>query len=359
MGTQAGETTLDLDQIMDEGMARFQGELEEAAREDLSSEQGARSSEEKAITPDSDGADDSPPGVSAEVGSRKSEVGDERPKTEKEGAEPKEGEAPLNAEGGKRSAEGSAQSAEEEKPRFRFKDHTEAEEGYRHLQAAKTRAEQEAARLRAELKTAQDAEQQRKEQEERDRNLVDFMAEQHEQALDKIDELDPDAEDYRKRVARVWAEKDAAIEVKRRELEAGSAELGTRNAEGGAGSAEDPAAAWAMAEEAARNAKIDPEDDYFRMICTYAPSQGPDGQALSFDDQVQWAIEATREYHKKQEQRFQERLKKEAERQSEAHQEKSLPLGRSPADRSAGKPPAPKVVTLNDALEDAMEERRL
>ncbi len=70
-------------------------------------------------------------------------------------------------------------------------------------------------------------------------------------------------------------------------------------------------------------------------------------------------MDQTLVYHKKQEQRFQERLKADARKRAEQDQEANLPLGRSAADRNAGKAPPPQVVSLDDALKAALEERRL
>ena len=117
--------------------------------------------------------------------------------------------------------------------------------------------------------------------------------------------------------------------------------------------------AWGTVEEQARGAGIDPDDDYFRMACSFTPTEGPDGQKLTFEEQTDFAIRQTKDYHTKQEQRFQDRQKDAADKKSKEHQEENLPLGRSAADRSEAKPPQPKVVTLDDALESVMEERQL
>ena len=356
MGTEKiEETTLDLDQVMVEGMEKFQGELIEAAQESSDqksvvsgqkSETGDHKTEEASITPKPTDAESPPGEEKTEDGSRKSEVGEER-KAEEAGTQKDE----------------TLPEEKTEKKDFRFKSQDDAESGYRHLQAAKTRVEKEAARLRAELKKAQDAEKERAAQETRDQVLLDYMADEHEKAMDQIDELDPEDDGYRKAVARIWAKKDAGIEVKRR---AQSAERDAEKPPEGDGEtnlagadAPDKSKVWEFVEGRARGAKIDPEDDYFRMVCTYAPTEGPDGQKLSFEDQVDWAVQQTTDYHKKQEQRFQEGLKTDAEKQSEAHQAANLPLGRSPADRTVGKPEPPRVVTLDDALEGVLEERRL
>jgi len=373
MGTKDEETTLDLDQAMVDGMDKFQGELIEAARE--GTEDGGQKTE------DGD--------QKTEVGDQKSEVGED-PKS-KESITPKPGDQDSPSKEKEEDAAGTqdkdetpdakkeeedaagtqgkdeGETSDEKKTQFRFKDHEKAEEGYRHQQARTTRIEQEAVRLKKELKTAQDAEKQRETQEKNDKDLLDFMTEEHEKALIKIDELDPEDEGYRNRVSRIWAEKDSSVDIKRR---AQSAESRVQSSESKAqGAGEEDAAegeetpggndVWDAVEGRAREAGIDPEDDYFRMACSFTPTEGSDGQKLSFEEQTDFAIQQTKEYHIKQEQQFQDRQKKAAEKKSEEHQEANLPLGRSAADRVEEKPSEPKAVTISDALDGAMEERRL
>ena len=340
------ETTLDLDQAMVDGMEKFQGELIEAARE--GTEDGGQKTE------DGEDPQSAIRAPQSEAITPKPDDQDSPPKKEKEDP------AGTDTPDGKKDKEDTAgtDTPAEKKTQFRFKDQEEAETGYRHIQAKASRAEQEAARLRAELKTAQDAEEQREVQEKNDKDLLDFMTEEHEKALVKIDELDPDDEGYRKKVSRIWAEKDSTVDIKRR---AQGAERMAQGAEGTAEGEETPGEnkIWEAVEERAKAAKIDPDDDYFRMACSFTPTEGPDGQKLSFEEQTDFAIQQTKEYHIKQEQRFQDSQREAAAKKSELHQEENLPLGRSAADRSGDKPPEPKVVTLNDALEDAMGERVL
>ena len=339
------ETTLDLDQAMVDGMEKFQGELIEAAREDT--EDGGQKTE------DGEDPQSAIRAPQSEAITPKPDDQDSPPKKEKEDP------AGTDTPDGKKDKEDTAgtDTPAEKKTQFRFKDQEEAETGYRHIQAKASRAEQEAARLRAELKTAQDAEEQREVQEKNDKDLLDFMTEEHEKALVKIDELDPDDEGYRKKVSRIWAEKDSTVDIRRRDLGAESMAQGSEGTAEGEGTPGDKA--WETVEEQARGAGIDPEDDYFRMACSFTPTEGPDGQKLSFEEQTDFAIQQTKEYHIKQEQRFQDSQREAAAKKSELHQEENLPLGRSAADRSGDKPPEPKVVTLNDALEDAMGERVL
>jgi len=365
MGTEKEETTLDLDQAMVDGMDKFQGELVEAAREGTDDgsqtvETGDRTPDDqassiqnpesrKSITPKPDDQDSPPKGQESEVGSRKSEEKETDDKTTDDEGKKKE-EDPAGTD-----------TPDEDKKDFRFKSQEDAETGYRHIQSKASKAEQEAARLRTELKKAQDAEKQRVTQEQNDKDLLDFMTEEHEKALVKIDDLDPEDETYRNKVSRIWAEKDSAVDIKRR------AQGAERVAEGEAGAAEtedtppgeSEGTVWEAVKDQAKTAGIDPDDDYFRMACSFTPTEGPDGQKLSFDEQIDFAVQQTKDYHSKQEQRFQERLKKAAEKKSDEHQEENLPLGTSAADRSEEKPSKPKAVTLNDALDDVMEERML
>jgi hypothetical protein len=343
METEKEETTLDLNQIMEEGMDEFQGELNEAAREDADDKgpaalDGGRTETDESITPKP--ADDASPPKETEDGESATDDGSaatEDPESSAAGTDEKD-------------------TSKEEKS-FRFKSHEEAENGYRHLQSAKTRAEAEAERLRVELQKATDAERTKKELAEKDEDLLEFMADEHEKALDAIDGLDPDDEGYRKDVARIWAEKDSAVEVRKRDL------YQTEEAETPAPAAEtdasDESKGWDVVESRARDEEIDPEDQHFLDSCTLAPRKGADGNELSFEEQIDWAVHRTKDYHTKQERQFRERQKKAAKKKSDAHQEENLPLGRSPADRRAEVPDKVPVVTLNDAVEGVLEERRL
>lgn len=316
------ETTLDLNQVMDEGMDKFQGELNEAAQEtEDGSQETGDGSQEETITP--------------------------KPTDE---ASPPEGQKQEADETGTR--EDAEKPADQGKDKgFRFKSQDEAESGYRHLQAKTTRIEQEAARLRADLKKVQDSEERKEKQEEQDKELLEYMTERHEQALTDIDDLDPDDAEYRKDVSRIWATKDVDIDVKRR---AQGVEVEGQETEG-----QKKTDVWDDVTTSAKAADIDPEDDYFRMICTFAPTEDVEGKPMPFKDQIAWAITQTKEYHKNQELQFQERQRKAAEKKSEEHQDENLPLGRSPAERTNLKPEETRPVTLDDALESALEERRL
>ena len=346
MGTEKEETTLDLDQAMVDGMDKFQGELVEAAREE-GAERIAESAEQKkaTITPKSDDQDSPPKKEKDAAGTQDKEETPDGEKKEEDAAGTQDKE----------------KTPDEGKKPLRFKSQEDAETGYRHIQAKASKVEQEAARLRQELDKARDAEKQRVTQEQDDKNLLDFMTEEHEKALVKIDDLDPEDETYRNKVSRIWAEKDSAVDIKRRAQGAESmaeGEAGAAKAEE-TPSGESEGTVWEAVKDQAKTAGIDPDDDYFRMACSFTPTEGPDGQKLSFDEQIDFAVQQTKDYHSKQEQRFQERLKKAAEKKSDEHQEENLPLGTSAADRSEEKPSKPKAVTLNDALDDVMEERML
>lgn len=355
MAAENEETTLDLNQVMEEGMEKFQGELDEAAREpevgDRKTEDGGHRSEvggettDESITP-------KPTDAAGPPGEERSEVGGQKSAEKTAPTDDKETEAD---EPGTQGDETPADQKTEDKG-FRFKSQEEAESGYRHLQAAKTRVDKEAAQLRADLKKAQDAEERKKKQKEKDQELLEYMAERHEQALTEIDALDPDSEGYRKDVSRIWARKDVDIEAKRRE-QAEDQRSEDREQRSDAGDLKTDV--WDDVTSQARAAEIDPEDDYFRMICTFAPTEDAEGKPMPMKDQIDWAITRTKQYHAKQEQQFQDKQQKAAEKKSEAHQDENLPLGRSAADRTALKPEKTPVVTLNDALESALEERRL
>ena len=354
MGTE--ETTIDLNQVMEEGMAKFQEELDLAAREP---EDGGRTSEDGGRPEDGGPATDD---------AREPEAG-----TTETGDQPPEEDGEPGDTAGTREGE----TQDEPEPEGREGETPPPVDN--RVQLELDRIRQENARLRADLETARTAEAMRKAQGERDEKLLEFMEDQHEKAQEEIDNLDPEDEGYRKAVARVWARNELAVEAWKRDnpvsVEApapsedgGRPEDGGRTAEDGGrpdggrepeGQASDGARAWGDVESLARNDGIDPSDDYFQMICTYAPDRAKDGHALTFEEQVGWAVQKTKDYHQKQERQFRQRQEKAAREKSEHHQAENLPLGASPATRSAPKPEDVPPVTLDDAIESAKEERRL
>ena len=334
------QTTLDLDQVMAEGMEEFQGELDEAAKDITAPapkpEETSPAKEEKKVKE-----------------TEKLLPATEHPKEEapaKETPPAKEGEAAAEA---------------------RFKTHEEAEKGYRHIQAEKTRLEEELKQERearaADKKAREDAEVKQKAFEEAEAGLVDFAADRHEQALTAIEDLDPDDDEYRKNVARIWAEKDRDI----RRYERGHGLMEAPGAIPAAAKTETPPGTeestvseqWAYvgtkAKEAGKEAGIDfSKDEFFTMVCQSAPTKDEKGTPMTFDEQIDWAITKTKNYHSTL------IAGKAAEREAadlkaREHQERETPMGRSSSEIPLTGKDSGKPVSLDDAIESAREERRL
>jgi len=330
------ENTLDLDQAMAEGMDRFEGELKEAA---IGTD---------TITPEPAG-EESPPedeqGAESEAHSKEEE--EEKPKDEDETPPPGEeaAEDPKDKE-----------AIDEAAKKLRFKGHEEAERGYRNLQGEKTRLEQRNKDLEQELLRLQKADEIKAEMEKADQEIFDYSAKRHEEALEAIDALDPDEEDYQAEVGKVWAAKDR--DVRRFERENPILDQTTTNEPNqtpGEGAEQE---AMGFVSQAAEKAGIDPDDEHFKLVCRTTPLQDHTGKEMSFPEQVDWAINQTRQYKKAQEQNFQETLKERAARKAEEAQDQGLPMGRSAAARTPMED-APPIVSLDDALMSAQEERRL
>jgi len=387
------QTTVDLDQAMEEGMERFQGELEEAAAE--TDETPAQSdtttpaeTKDKETPPVTDQADEgagtereTPAGT--EDGGQTTDVGGRKTASGPEGPTPRREDGKQRTEDGGRRTDvglrprGAYAPEGSRKTDHRFRSHEEAEDGYRNLQGAKSRTDQENARLKAEIKASKDAEKRQQQLEKADVEFVDFTASRHEEALKAINELDPEEEGYQKQVARIWAQKDMAIRLKERELHqkieeeasAGTEDGGRTTASGpegfqaeGESQAPDETASdediWDYVSKKAGDEKIDPNDRFFRLTCRECPRNDAEGNPMTLDQQITWAIHETRNYHADQERQYQERAKAQATVLSENRQEEGLPMG-----RSGGEPPPeqeePTRVSLDDAIESAIEERRL
>lgn len=301
------ETTFDLDAAMKDGMEKFEDELEAASDETITPP-------DKAEIDPLETADDSEEVPEPEV--------EEKPEED---------------------------AKTEERKALRFKSHEEAEKGYRNIQSMKTKVEQENRDLQARIAAIEDARQKAIADQEFDTKYLDYSETRHKAALDAIDELDPDDEAYQKKVARAWAEKDRDI----RRFEREAAVVPTQQPE----QAPDTSGALEFVKEQAVSSDIDPDDLFFKQTCERTPTVDEAGNQMSFGDQVAWAISQTKEYHAEQHKRFQERQKAEADKKNKAFTKREEPLGRGGTVKPS--PAVANSVSLNDALEAAMDSRRL
>lgn len=362
---QEEEITLDLDQAMADGMEVFQGELEEAALEKPSitpKPQSESSPSQETPAPGQAGGEDQEPLPDGEEGTPSKEAGTDTTGEDTAG-EPETGETPEEGEPPKET-----ETPSEPKPDLRFKTHEEAEKGYRHLQSEKTKAEKRARDLEKELAARKDAEARRAKDEESDQKFAEYSEQRHQEALKAIETLDPDEDGYHEKVARIWAEKDRDVRRYDRELSQQSIDTtpsdsqeGNQPAETGtpeAGEAPSREAIVAYVNGEAEKAGVDPADEHFQLECRIAPVQDEQGRELTLAEQVEWAISKTKAYHQSVEDRIRKAQEAEARQKAETAQERDLPMGRSGAHKPAETPDLTPV-SLNDAIDDAMNDRRL
>jgi hypothetical protein len=349
------EVGLDLDQVMldaarERGMEKLQGELEEAATGDEpAASESAESKAEETVSPKSEEE-------KKEETAQKTETSEGEPGTQ----EPKE--------------------TKPEEKKYLFKTLDEFEKHYKNLQRTLQKKDDEI-RAREERIRQFEAEKELQEKiQEADKSYREFLTERMKQTTDAIDELDPDEEGYDERVAQLRAEELADIRAYERQHpeifgpisikpatteEPPSAEpAGT--AEGGIPEVpETVEEAFQIRDRIAKESEIDPEDPVFLGMCSKAPSTDEAGKPISFRDQVKWAIDQTKNYHASYIEKFKKDQIKAAEETALRRQEEELPLGSTGGGHETAKKPGseakpePKVVTLNDAIENVLAERTL
>jgi len=328
------QTTLDLDKAMEEGQERFKGELEEAATPKEDEVDAAKEKKEEVT----------------EHPEKKDEKGKEDEKDLKKVKE----ETPPKKEEEKPPEKVEVKEKEEEKPTAVFEDHEKAEVGYRDLQGEKTKVDDELKKSRERIKELEDAEKVKEDREKADTEFNEFAIEKNEEALKAIEELDPDDDEYQKDVAKIWAKKDGEISGYAREHPGGPGK------EEGAKTEEDESTdAQKHVNEMAKEAGIDAEDDYFKLICQKAPTEDEKGEPMSFDQQIEWAINKTKTYVDHHKQGFHKDLEEAAEDKTKKEQEAALPLGKAGEEKPTGEDEETKPVSLDDAVESSLEERRI
>jgi len=249
---------------------------------------------------------------------------------------------------------------------FRFRDHPEAEKGYRELQGKATKAEQRAAAAEAELNRVRDAEKIKAAAEATRATIVDFAANRRAQALEEIDALDPDDKEYRKKAATVLSQADIDIydhyqthgrtapAAARPEPAAREEDAATREVE----------TVTRYVQERIVAEGFGADDPLFWQYASRAPIADAQGKPTSLDTQIQWAMSQTKQYHDS----IRTKLKSEEENRVAEEVRKrqitSLPLGRgtpggasTPGGSAVSQSASP--VSLADAIDFAQDRRRL
>jgi hypothetical protein len=248
---------------------------------------------------------------------------------------------------------------------FRFKDHPEAEKGYRELQGRTTKAEQRARTLEEELNRIKNAERIEAEAKAAKESIIDYAATRRAKALEEIDGLDPEDKEYRKKAATCLSQADIDIY-----------EHYQAHGRSGPGAAESPASGPTAAPPADTETTvayvkdqivadgIEADDPLFWQYAGHAPVTDEQGRPTTLDTQIKWAVSQTKQYHTN----IRTKLKaEEAVRVAEEVRKKQaadLPLGRgtsgggTPTGRAEEKQDN-KPVSLSDAVDFATERRRL
>jgi len=289
---------------------------------------------------------------------------------------------------------------------FRHKTHEEAEKSYAHLLGRTTRAEQEAKKLREENEKirAQQAERDKQARAaEAKRQRGEFVGQKYEEATKAVDELDPDDPQYHNRVARIWADTHQAIEdfepAAEGEPDAPSASqalgVGDPESPGGQAAPEAPAGQANPSEDPSQaggetgepdsspsgsppagqeggeggeptaeinmnevyqtmDARIkekspgfDRSDPAFLGYCSQAPYQDENGNPLSMEQQIDHAIDMTRQFY--------------ARKQRELLQDAGQPMDRGGPGAGGGSDdqPSSQEHSFGDIVENAVQSRVL
>lgn len=314
---------VDLDAIMDDALAKFDGEQKENALEVEQETPESVSSKEPGPAPKAEDTDEHP------------EKEHKQPEsTEKE-------ETPLKPD-----------KSEQD---YRFKTREDAEKGYKEIQREKTRLEGELKTQREEMESLKTAEAKKTQTLEFEKDTRAFAKEKNLAALKKIDALDPDAEDYQDQVAEIQA--DTYRDISRYERD--------KLDKGQTGKTQTPTetdiqSAKTRVREVAEENSIDPDDEYFSMVCKTAPIEDEAGKPMDFEEQIIWAINKTKNYQGSFDTGDKEKLKQhQADQRARQNQEANLSLGKATSAVHAKDEKDNKPLSLNDALESAFEERRL
>lgn len=245
---------------------------------------------------------------------------------------------------------------------FRFKSQDEAEKGYKHIQAENTRITERNKQLTEQIATRELDQQQQAQTEAVSLELEKAAQEMRMKLLDDIDALDPDDPAYRKQVAALQARADIAV------ARASSMFL-PRAVTAPPPSPLPPVTDNSTEVEqlrvytrdviAAPEIGLDPADPLFWSFAAQAPATDAQGQDIPLDGQIQWAVEQTKNYHARLFQNDPARVAESASRSASQHALKGMPMGRA----ASGAPPVSREqkepLSLSDALDEAINLRRL
>lgn len=362
------QTTPDLDQIMMEGHPAFDGTMpqdDETAAPTMIVHPGPGAKKDDT----EDGAAEDEAAAAAAQAAQKAEEEAAAAAAAKK-TEDEEAAAAAAAEAAQK-AEEEAAAAAKAKGEKRFKDHDAAEQGYKDLLGRTTRAEQRNKELEAELTRINAEKTEAATREQQRQESLAFAKERNAQALEELDALDPDDAEYRVKAADVWAR--ANVDIAEHMQARGFQPAPSPDSEKPTGDPpESPAGAEATdSKEAARTTvkewltaqALDPDDELFWIYASHAPSRDAQGQPLDLLQQAQWALDKSQAYSTQLLAKRDAAAEAAAKEKGRQHQETHLPLGRTGTGKTgpgaASTKETVQPVSLSDAIDDAMEQRRL
>lgn len=241
-----------------------------------------------------------------------------------------------------------------------------AEKSYAHAQSKLSKVTEENARLKQALEAREKALSETREKETVAAREA-FSTSRYEQAMTALQELDEYDPGYKTAAAKIWADchRDVAAFTTAPPATSPMGEPSSAPADDPAASvvpAAGPAAVEAgpdpeeirakiggrMKDSGVSESEFGMDDPVFFGYASKAPTVADDGAALSFEDQVDWAIEQTRGHYKRV--------------RSKLLQTAGQPMGRAGVAVRTGNGQAaasPKRVTLNGLLESSLARRTL
>ena len=256
------------------------------------------------------------------------------------------------------------------KKKYRFKSQDEAENGYTHVQGEKTRLELKVKELEKELGKKQEVEN----QQATDKAMQDFealAAFRRAKLLADIKELDPDNPQYENNVAKLQAKADADILTQSQKVFVQPAPPPPAATKPTPGSTASPAPSDTETNESKvvkytesvitkPEIGLAPDDKYFWFCASQAPKEDDKGNPLTLDQQIQWAVDQTKQYHSQINPQI-DPQKKIDDAAAAAHeiQNQELPLGRAATSAPIPGAAENKQISLSDAIDSANNLRRL
>jgi hypothetical protein len=274
-------------------------------------------------------------------------------------------EGDKGSEGGEGKKEGG-----EEPPKRMFQDLDDAEKKYKGLQRSFAEKDRRINELQSKLQEQETEEAWQRKVTESTTAIKAKFREIEREKLQRINELDADAEDYDDQVADILA--DAL--VKRTELGREYPEVTTSkpakpkpaeqepSGEEGGETDEAVATALELLDGRLKEEGIPADDIAWNHFKSLTPSKDEAGEPIPFEEQVNWAIKQTREYYARMAGTKPD--EESAEEKARKRQEADLPLGATGGDhleqkRNMGGKPAPAPKSLDDVLEEVRRDQTL